>query len=800
MKFIKKFEEITLSDVDLVGGKNASLGYMITHLTSQGINVPSGFAITSLGYWHFLNHNKLVPVIHSLLHSLLDYHDIPSIQKVGTQLRAELLAGTIPDDLAQEITDAYDLLSKKYHTEACDVAVRSSATAEDLPDASFAGQQETYLHVNGHAQLLEAYKKSIASLFTDRAMVYRVEKGFDQSTIALSVGVQKMVRSDKALSGVMFTLDTDSGFSEVVMINASYGLGELVVKGEVTPDEYWIHKPTLREGFSPIIKKELGSKEHTMVYAADNATITVATSTKEQNSWSLTDEEVLCLARMALIIEDLYSNYKGSWCPMDIEWAKDGIDGHLYIVQARPETVYSRKAGEISLKRYVLNADQHAQKILVTGSSIGQKIVSGPARVIPCVDQINLVREGDIIVTTMTDPDWVPALKKAAGIITNCGGRTCHAAIVSRELGLPAVVGTGCATTAIKDGELVTIDGSQGSIGFVYQGKVPYTFEEITFDKTKKKAIPVALMLNVADPERAFTFSFLPNDGVGLARIEFIINNRIKIHPMACIYPEKIQDMSTRREIEKIACAYPTWSAFFIDSLVQGIATIAAAFYPKPVIVRTSDFKSNEYRNLIAGQYFEPQEENPMLGLRGACRYYDQHYREAFVLECKALKKVREVMGFTNVTIMLPFVRTIAEAKKVLELMATHGLVRGEAELKIIMMCEIPSNVLLIDEFSALFDGFSIGSNDLTQLTLGVDRDSGVLSKLFDERDPAVLKILKMAISGAQRNKKHISICGQAPSDYPEIAQFLIAQGIDALSLNPDSVISFINTYTSDVK
>lgn len=799
MKYIKRFEEIGMDDVPLVGGKNASLGQMISNLALNGITVPTGFAITADAYWFFLKHNNLEQLLQDLIKQITDYKDIRQIQKIGGQIRSLIESGEIPDELVHEIKLSYDALCEHYKQKNCDVAVRSSATAEDLPDASFAGQQETYLNISGYQALLSAYKKSLASLFTDRAIVYRAEKGFDHFKVGLSTGVQKMVRSDKACAGVLFTLDTDTGFPEVVMINAAWGLGELVVKGEITPDEFVVHKPTLLDGYRPILKKQLGTKKTKMVYADGEQAPTkkIEVPVELQQQWSLSDDEILELAHMALVIEEHYTKRKGSWCPMDIEWAKDGIDGKLYILQARPETVHSVKKHEAHIVRYSLQEHEQniAKSIIATGMSIGQAIAAGKARVIASVAESYQVQEGDIIITHMTDPDWVPVLKKASGIITSSGGRTCHAAIVSRELGIPAIVGAVGIFEKVQSGQEITIDCSTGGIGYVYAGMLPFKKEVLVINPDAQREIPAKIMMNIAIPDTAFALSVIPNDGVGLARIEFIIGNVIHVHPMACVSPEKVSDEHVLHQIYEQALPYTSLSEFFVDSLARGIAMIAAAFYPKPVIVRTSDFKSNEYRNLIAGNYFEPEEENPMLGWRGASRYYSHQYKEAFALECAAFKKVRNEMGLKNVKIMLPFVRTPLEAQRVINLMKQHGLEKGVDGLELVMMCEIPSNVLLMDEFSALFDGFSIGSNDLTQLTLGVDRDSGLLKELFDERDKAVQKMLELAINGAHRNKKFIGICGQAPSDYPEIAHFLISLRIDSLSLNPDSIMPFINDY-----
>lgn len=795
MRYIKNFEDVRLTDVPLVGGKNASLGEMIGQLSTK-IRVPAGFAITAQAYWYYLESNNFIERMKTIMATLHDPQDLVRLKQVGFEIRSLLESGTIPQDLIDEIQQSYTKLSKTYHQKNADVAVRSSATAEDLPEASFAGQQETFLNVRGIDQLITCIKKGIASLFTDRAIIYRIEKGFDHFKVALSIGVQKMVRSDKGASGVIFTLDTETGFKDIIMINASYGLGEAIVKGMVNPDEFWVFKTTLKHGFKPIIKKNLGDKSIKIVYAKNqnDMIVEVPVRTSDRNSFSLSDEEILELAQMASSIEDHYSALHKAWCPMDIEWAKDGIDNKLYIMQARPETVHVHDQNNANLIRYEINPDQQ-KKIIVDGQSIGQKIASGRARVAQTMRDVTSFEQGDILVTTMTDPDWVPIMKKAAAIVTAQGGRTSHAAIVSRELGIPAVVGCHDATQIIHDGQMITVDCSQGQKGFVYDGIVKTTKHVINIKDLPK--IPAKLMVNVADPDQAIMISFLPQDGVGLARIEFIITNTIKIHPMAAIAPQKIINKKILKEIQYYARAYPDVKTFFIDSLAHGIGSIAAAFYPKPVVVRLSDFKSNEYRNLIGGTYYEPEEENPMLGLRGASRYYNPLYEPAFLLECAALKKVRNEMGLDNVKIMIPFVRTIAEAEKVISLMEHHGLKRAENNLEIYIMCEIPSNVILIDQFSQLIDGFSIGSNDLTQMTLAVDRDSAVLAPLFDERDEAVKMMMKLAVEGAQRNKIHSGICGQAPSDFPEIGRFLIDAGIDSLSLNPDSIISFLMSYQS---
>lgn len=790
MRFIKPFRSLTLADSPVVGGKTASLGQMIASLSTVGITVPDGFAITAPAYWHYIEYNGLMPQINNLMKSLRDYNDVQSVQEVGQAIRNLFLRGRMPDDLAHEILSAYNQLAKEYRQPKLSVAVRSSATAEDLPTASFAGQQETYLNVSGDYQLIESCKKCFASLFTDRAIVYRHDKNFNYATIALSIAVQKMVRSDKACSGVAFSLDTESGFKNVVVINASYGLGESIVKGLVVPDEFVVFKPTLHQGFQAIIRKEKGSKTTKMVF--DEFGIKQAPiSRSEQAAFSLSDDDVISIAKSVCIIEDFYSQHNQTWTPMDIEWAKDGKDGKLYIVQARPETIHATD-GQLTIERYHMPATQQV-KVVAQGQSIGQKMASGIARVIESVTDIDKVQEGDIIVTHMTDPDWVPALKRATGIITQMGGRTCHAAIVSRELRIPALVGVDNAMQKIANGSAITIDCSQGKTGFVYEGAVSFEKEVIAVQELPEA--PTDVMINLADPERAFSLSFLPVSGVGLARIEFIITNTIKIHPLALIHPELVSDKKIFKRIAELASGYNNTRDFFIDALSQGIATIAAAFYPKPVIVRLSDFKTNEYRNLIGGEFFEPEEENPMLGFRGAIRYYSQRYKQAFALECAALKKVRDAMGLANIKIMVPFVRTVSEGKQVIEAMAEQGLTQGDNGLEIIMMCEVPSNVILIDEFLKDFDGISIGSNDLTQLTLGVDRDSPWLIGIFDERDMAMKKMFDLAIQGAIRANKYSGICGQAPSDYPELADYLISLGIKSVSLNPDSVIPFLMRY-----
>lgn len=782
------FDEIDVKDVPLVGGKNASLGEMYSNLKPKGINIPNGFAITATAYRYFMKENNLMEKIKEILKDL-DTSDVENLRERGRKVRDTILHAEFPEKLKNAIVDAYLKLSQEYNEEYVDVAVRSSATAEDLPDASFAGQQETYLNIRGIPMLLDAVKKCFASLFTDRAISYREDKGFDHFSIALSVGVQKMVRSDLASSGVMFTLDTESGFRDVVLINASYGLGENIVQGAVNPDQYYVFKPTLLKGYNAIISKRLGTKEKKMIYTHDSLhpTKNIETPKSEREKYALSDEEILKLARWGVEIEAYYSKKYGRDMPMDIEWAKDGKTGELYIVQARPETVHSVR-DKTKLVQYKLKG---TGKILLKGLAVGDKIANGKVHVIEDVSKINEFKEGEILVTDITDPDWEPIMKIASAIITNKGGRTSHAAIVARELGIPAIVGTGNATEILKDGQDITVDCSSGYEGYVYEGKIDFIREEIdvsVIPKTKTK-----IMMNVANPEQAFKLSFLPNDGVGLAREEFIINSHIRIHPNALLDYEKLKEMPEHRglikQIDEITKGYSDKVQFYIDKLAEGIALIGAAFYPKDVIVRFSDFKTNEYRNLIGGYLYEPEEENPMIGWRGASRYYDEKFKRAFALELLAIKKVREEMGLDNVIVMIPFCRTVEEAKKVLEIMKEYGLERGANGLKVYMMVEIPSNVILIDEFSKYFDGFSIGSNDLTQLTLGVDRDSGLVSHVYDERNEAVKEMLSLAIKGAKRNGRKIGICGQAPSDFPEIAEFLVKEGIDSISLNPDTVV-----------
>ena len=781
--YARPFKDITLDDLPLVGGKNASIGEMVRELSSKGIQVPDGFAITADAYHHFIQEAGLDRVIHEIL-SGLDTRDMANLSHRGQAVRHAILNATIPGDLEESIIEAYRDLN--HGTYPADVAVRSSATLEDLPDASFAGQQETYLNVRGNRALLNACKHCYASLFTDRAISYRVDKGFDHFQIALSIGVQRMVRSDLACSGVIFTIDTESGFRDAVLISASYGLGENIVKGTVIPDDYCVFKPTLKKGHRPILSKRVGSKEFKLVYddGGEKMVKNVPVPTAEREKFALTDDEVLRLARWACIIEDHYSAKHGHPMPMDLEWAKDGKTGEFFIVQARPETVESLKDPDV-IETHLLKT---RGKILASGRSIGAKIACGRVRIISSPEHMNLFQDGEILVTEKTDPDWQPIMKKAAAIITRRGGRTCHAAIVSRELGIPAVVGIEQQAFALKDGQIVTVSCAEGDEGFIYEGELPF---EVQRTNVRNLARPLTeVMMNLANPENAFALSRIPNDGVGLARMEFIISNHIKIHPLALLNYENLADPAAKAEIAKLTANYDDKPAFFVDQLAQGAGMIAAAFYPKDVILRLSDFKTNEYANLIGGKAYEPDEENPMLGFRGASRYYHPLYQDGFALECQAVKKIRDEMGLNNLKLMIPFCRTIEEGLRVQEEMAKHGLKRGENGLELYVMCEIPSNVILADEFCDIFDGFSIGSNDLTQLILGVDRDSEIVAPIFDERNPAVKSMIAQAISTCRARGRKIGICGQAPSDYPEFAKFLVEQGIDSISLNPDTVLS----------
>ena len=772
------FDALGMHDVDRVGGKNASLGEMISNLASAGVQVPGGFATTAAAFWDFLDQSGLREKINAELKSL-DVEDVDALAACGAKIRKMIVETPFQPRLRDEIVKAYEKLEASSQGEGS-YAVRSSATAEDLPDASFAGQQETFLNVKGLDNVLEAIHHVFASLYNDRAIAYRVHHGFEHSQVALSAGVQRMVRSDIGASGVMFTMDTESGFRDVVFITASYGLGETVVQGAVNPDEFYVHKPTLEAGRPAIVRRNLGAKAIKMVYSgeagAGRSVKTVDVDEADRMRFALTDEEVLQLARQALIIEKHYGR------PMDIEWGKDGQDGKLYILQARPETVKSRDAGQV-LERFQL---KERGKVLATGRSIGQKIGAGKARVISDIKQMNLVQPGDVLVTDMTDPDWEPIMKRASAIVTNRGGRTCHAAIIARELGIPAVVGAGDATEHIKDGQEVTVSCAEGDTGYIYDGLLPFERKEISLDNMPPLGFKI--MMNVGNPDRAFDFAHLPNAGVGLARLEFIINRMIGVHPKALLEFDK-QPEDLKQVIRKQIAGYKDPVSFYVEKLTEGIATLAAAFSPKPVIVRMSDFKSNEYANLIGGQQYEPHEENPMIGFRGASRYVSEDFRECFKLEVEALKKVRNEMGLTNVWVMIPFVRTVEEGKKVIELLAENGLKKGENGLKVIMMCELPSNAVLADQFLEHFDGFSIGSNDLTQLTLGLDRDSGLIAHLFDERNDAVKVMLEMAIKAARKAGKYVGICGQGPSDHPDLARWLMEQGIESVSLNPDTVV-----------
>ena len=783
LPFIQWFEDITIDDVPTVGGKNASLGEMVRELSGKGVKVPGGFAITAHAYRHFLREAQLHPVIRATLADL-DTRDMANLSERGQAVRQAILNATLPDDLQHQIAAAYQKLQES-GKQPPDVAVRSSATAEDLPDASFAGQQETYLNVHGIAAVLETCKRCFASLFTDRAISYRVDKGFDHLKIALSIGVQRMVRSDLACSGVIFTIDTETGFRDAVLISAAYGLGENVVQGSVTPDEYCVFKPTLKTGFRPILKKVAGSKEFKLVYDTGGGKMVknVPVSPADRIQFCLTDDEVLQLARWACVVEDHYAAKRGKAIPMDLEWAKDGNTGELFIVQARPETVQSRKDLDV-METYQL---ARRGKVLATGQSVGAKIATGRVRVIKSPEFIGQFQQGEILVADKTDPDWQPIMKKAAAIITHRGGRTCHAAIVSRELGVPAIVGVEQGADALKDGQMVTVSCAEGDKGFIYEGVLPFEVKRTNLIDLARPTTKV--MLNLANPEEAFSLSFLPNDGVGLARMEFIVSNHIKIHPLALLDFDKLADPLAKAEIERLTAGYTDKPKYFVDRLAQGVAMLAAAFYPKDVILRLSDFKTNEYANLIGGKAYEPVEENPMLGFRGASRYYHPLYQAGFALECKAAKRVRDEMGLTNLKLMIPFCRTIEEGIKVQEEMSKHGLKRGENGLEIYVMCEIPSNVILAAEFCEIFDGFSIGSNDLTQLILGVDRDSEIVAPIFNERNAAVKKMIAEVIAVCRDKGRKIGICGQAPSDYPEFAQFLVEQGIHSISLNPDTVL-----------
>jgi len=792
-KYIKFFDELGIDDVPLVGGKNANLGEMYRELSSQSLRVPNGFAITVDAYKAILTKNGVWEKLKTILKDL-DAKDVTSLQNRGKEARNLIYNCVIPDEIKLEILSAYQRLKKQYGDELS-LAVRSSATAEDSPNASFAGQNDTYLNVSGEGALLDAYKRCLASLFTDRSIHYKMDSGFDQFKVFLSVVVMKMVRSDIGSSGVMFSIDTETGFRDVVFINATIGLGENVVQGTIDPDSFYVHKPTFERGYRTVLKRRLGSKEKKMVFAKDMDTKNIAleftknvlTNEDERNHFSISDDDVMILADYAIKIEKHYSGKAGHHKPMDMEWAKDGIDGNIYIVQARPETVESQRQGN-TLEVYHL---KETGKIIVTGRAVGTKIGAGKIRVVQDTSDLKDFKPGEILVSDTTTPDWEPVMKTAAAVVTNKGGRTCHAAIISRELGIPAIVGCGNATELLRSGQEVTVSCSEGEDGKVYDKKLQ--FEITKTDLSKLPKTRTKIMMNLGNPDMAFSLCSLPVDGVGLARMEFIISEYIKIHPMALIHPEKLDD-ETKREIEKITFGYQDKRDFFVQKLSEGIGTIAAAFYPKPVIVRMSDFKTNEYASLIGGKYFEQKEFNPMLGFRGASRYSHPLYEAGFGLECASIKNVREKMGLSNVIVMIPFCRRVSEGKQVLKTMEKYGLKRGENGLEVYVMCEIPNNVIQVDQFAEIFDGFSIGSNDLTQLTLGVDRDSEIVAFDFDERDDGVMQMIKMAIEGCKRNNRHSGICGQAPSDYPDVAEYLVKLGIDSISLNPDSVLKTIST------
>ncbi|MBI3027048.1 phosphoenolpyruvate synthase [Candidatus Woesearchaeota archaeon] len=783
-KFVLWFDELAIDDVALVGGKNASLGEMHRNLAKGGVKIPNGFAVTAYAYDYFLEKAGIKEDIRKILQGL-DTSSIRNLTERGRKVRETILKSELPKELKEEIAKSYKKLCSQYGPNT-DVAVRSSATAEDLPDASFAGQQETFLNIRGEHSLIDSTKRCFASLFTNRAISYRVDKGFDHFKVSLSVGVQKMVRSDKACSGVMFSIDTETGFKDAVLINGSYGLGENIVQGSVNPDQFIVFKPTLKKGYRPILSKKLGSKKIKMIYSEQgtkHTTENVEVPYNERFRFVINDDEILKLAEWACIIEDYYSNKAGYFKPMDMEWAKDGITNEMFIVQARPETVQSQKNLNF-LEEYLLKEKGH---VIVTGLSVGTKIGAGRAHVIKNVNDIGSFKSGEVLITEKTDPDWEPIMKIASAIVTNRGGRTAHAAIVARELGIPAIVGTEHGTEAVKTRTDVTISCAEGEVGKVYKGKLKYEVRKIDLKKLKRPRTKI--MMNVGNPDQSFEFSFIPNDGVGLAREEFIISSYIKVHPLALLHYNRLRDKKVKEIIDELTYPYKSKIDFFVEKLAQGVAMIAAAFYPKDVIVRMSDFKSNEYANLIGGTEFEPKEENPMLGWRGASRYYAGSYREAFRLECLAMKKARNEMGLSNIKLMIPFCRTVEEGKLVVKEMKKYGLIQGKNGLEIYVMCEIPSNVILADDFAKIFDGFSIGSNDLTQLTLGLDRDSELVSRLYDERNPAVKRLIYEAIHKCKRNKIKIGLCGQGPSDREDFALFLVQCGIDSISLNPDTVI-----------
>ncbi len=784
-QYIRFFRDIGVDDVALVGGKGASLGEMYRTLKDEGVRVPNGFAVTADAYRHVLE----VAGIHDALRDALagiEPGDVKTLAERGAKARELVYEAGLPDDLRQAILEAYAELQDEYGP-SLTVAVRSSATAEDLPTASFAGQQETYLNVRNEEELLDTCRQCFASLFTDRAISYRAQRGFDHFQVALSITVMKMVRSDIGASGVMFSLDTETGFRDAVFINSAYGLGENIVQGSIDPDEFYVHKPTFEKGYRAVLRRRLGSKHLTMVYAdkGDAQRVrNVDTPEEKSRRFSITDADVLTLADYAIKIERHYTERAGEPRPMDMEWAKDGEDGLIYMVQARPETVASQKQGNV-LEEFRMRGDG---EVIATGRAVGSKIASGKARIARDISALDQFKPGEVLVTDTTTPDWEPVMKEAAAIVTNRGGRTCHAAIVARELGIPAIVGAGDATRSLEQGQMVTVSCAEGDTGKVYKGEIPFDVERTDLSSLPRPSTKI--MVNLGNPALAFKTSFLPNDGVGLARLEFIVNESIKAHPLALLHPEKVTDSEARGRINQLLSGYESGREFFVQRLSEAVGTIAAAFYPRPVVVRLSDFKSNEYAALIGGADFEPHEENPMIGFRGASRYAHPAYAEAFELECAAMKRVREVMGLENVILMIPFVRRTGEADTVLELMEKFGLKRGERGLQIYAMCEIPNNVVQADEFAKRFDGFSIGSNDLTQLVLGVDRDSEIVAADYDERDPGVMQMIRMAVEGCRRNGIHSGLCGQAPSDYPEMARFLVELGIESMSLNPDTVLA----------
>ena len=800
-KYTLSLDEVLLSDLDKVGGKNASLGEMIQNLAPLGVKVPGGYAVTVAGYWKYLDYNNMRDRVKDAMNGL-DTDDVVQLRQVGSQVRNIVRDGVFPEDMITEIRERYLKMSAEYGNEITDVAVRSSATAEDLPDASFAGQQETYLNVRGSESILNSVRDCFASLFTDRAISYRENFGYDHFNIGLSVTIQKMVRSDLGAAGVAFSIDTESGFKDVVLINGSYGLGEMVVGGAVKPDEFLVFKPTLAKGFKPIVEKTLGNKDQKMIYGnkPGQRVQIVSLPKKLQSEFCIDDDKILQIADWVSKIEKYYSDLKGGWTPMDVEWAVDGLTNELYIVQARPETIHSQKVHDLHTEYKIDKADRE-KDIILKGIAVGDKIASGKVKILYSMDgrdgsaDMSDFKEGDVLVTEMTDPDWEPLMKKASAIVTDKGGRTCHAAIIARELGVPAIVGTGNATEILQENQEITISCAEGSDGIVYQGAVEFQTIKTNLSELPKTETPI--MMNVASPELAYKFSHIPNEGVGLARQEFVINNYIQVHPLALMQHKELNDETLTAAINKITEGYESEEEFFISKLAQGVGKIASAFYPKRTIVRLSDFKSNEYFNMLGGKYFEPDEENPMIGFRGASRYYSESYKPAFAWEVKALKRAREEFGLDNITIMVPFCRTVEELKKVYEVMEENGLKRGENGLEIYIMAELPSNILMAEEFSEHVDGFSIGSNDLTQLTLGLDRDSSLVAHIYDERNPAVKRMISMLIKTAKETGTKVGICGQGPSDFPDFAQFLVEEGINTISVTPDSVMKTIKAVNS---